>query len=190
MDGFSDDELMVMFSDGNAEAFDLLFGRHSTSVYNFACCLLNDTGRAEEVLQETFLAVIRSAKNYEPKGRFRAWLLRIARNHCLNSIESLRLRHEALRESSLEIVDPPSPLPSASDCIQADETLAAVRGAMALLPARQREVIALHAFEQMTTREIGEVLNIPLNTVKTLLLRARAALAATLDGEKEDTHDM
>ena len=137
MEGFSDDELMVMFSDGNAEAFDLLFGRHSTSVYNFACCLLNDTGRAEEVLQETFLAVVRSAKTYEPKGRFRAWLLRIARNHCLNSIETLRLRHEALRESSLQIVDPPSPLPSAAEQVQADETLAAVREAMALLPARQ-----------------------------------------------------
>jgi RNA polymerase sigma factor (sigma-70 family) len=181
----ADDDLMAMFSEGTAEAFDLLFDRYRVPVYNFVCSMLNDAERAEEVLQDTFLAVARSAGTYEPRGRFRAWLFRIARFRCLNRIETDRLRRAALRESNLELVDPPSREPSALDRLAADETLAILRKAILELPARQREAIVLFAFEHMTGREIGEVLDLPVNTVKTLIHRARAALAQTLDGMKE-----
>lgn len=91
----SDDELMILYADGSAEAFDVLFDRYQTAVYNFACTMLNDSGRSEDVLQETFLAVARSAKTYEGGGRFRTWLMRIVRNRCLNAMESERLRLSA-----------------------------------------------------------------------------------------------
>jgi RNA polymerase sigma-70 factor (ECF subfamily) len=188
--GLTDDELMLMFSDGNVEAFDLLFDRHHSSVYHFACSMLNDSIRAQDILQETFLAVVRSAKKYEPRGRFRTWLLRIARNRCLNALESDRFRHNTLVEGSLAYADPPSREPTADEQVIANETQRVLQQTLARLPHRQREVIVLYAFENLTCREIGEVLDMPVNTVKTLVHRARAALAQALDERREKKHDM
>ena len=86
MESVSDDDLMRMYCNGDADAFDTLFDRHYTSVYNFARTMLGEAAGPEEVLQETFLAVARSARQYSPRGRFRSWLMRIVRNRCLNRI--------------------------------------------------------------------------------------------------------
>ena len=64
MDDLADDELLSMYANGDPEAFDTLFDRHRTPVYNFACTMLNDFARAEDVMQETFLSVARAAKKY------------------------------------------------------------------------------------------------------------------------------
>ena len=111
MDDLSDDELLLMYANGDPEAFDTLFDRHRTPVYNFACTMLNDFARAEDVMQETFLSVARAAKKYEPRGRFRTWIMRIARNQCLNRIESERRRRAAMADSSLDFIVPPSSEP-------------------------------------------------------------------------------
>ena len=182
MDDLSDDELLSMYANGDPEAFDTLFDRHRAPVYNFACTMLNDFARAEDVMQETFLSVARAAKKYEPRGRFRTWIMRIARNQCLNRIESERRRRAAMADSSLDFIVPPSSEPSPPQQIEANEQMAAVRRAISDLPERQREAIALYAFEQMQYREIAQVLDMPINTVKTLIHRARASLARALDG--------
>lgn len=182
MSDLSDDELMILYSDGDSRAFDVLFDRHSPAVYNFACTMLNDGLAAEEILQDTFLAIARSAHRYEGRGQFRAWMMRIVRNRCLNRIESERLRRETFGQSALTVIDPPSPEPPVDQQIETNETMTIIRRNIATLPPRQREVIVLYAFEQMTYRQIADVLEIPVNTVKTLIHRARAALAAGLDG--------
>ena len=76
----TDDDLMAMYRKGDADAFDTLFDRHYAAVYNFARRMLLDSHRAEDVLQETFLAVMRTAEHYPSKGFFRTWLLRICRS--------------------------------------------------------------------------------------------------------------
>ena len=191
MSELTDDELMLIYSDGDAEAFDVLFDRHGSSVYNFACTMLRNSDRAEEMLQETFLAVARSAKTYEPRGQFRAWLMRIARNRCLNAIETQRLRQAVMKESSLGLVALPSREIPATEQLEVDETMTKVRQCIAQLPPQQREAIALYAFERMTYRQIGEILGKPLNSVKTLIHSARAALATAMDGwQKEKTDGM
>ena len=189
MSDLSDDDLMILFVDGDPEAFDVLFDRCGPAVYNFAFHMLNDAAQAEEILQETFLAVARSAKSYQPQGRFRTWLMRIARNRCLNAIDSECLRQTALAESSLTGIDPPSRQAPPDEQAEANETMTRVRHALADLPTRQREALALFAFEQMTYRQIAEVLAMPINTVKTLIHRARATLAAALDDEKKEPTD-
>ena len=95
MASVTDDDLVRMYAGGDVEAFDVLFDRHYGPVYNFARTMLRDAGEAEEVLQETFLAVARSADNYTARGRFRPWLMRIVRNRCLNRLESGRVRRAA-----------------------------------------------------------------------------------------------
>jgi len=172
---FSDDELMALHAGGDAEAFEILFERHYASVYHFAASMLGDASSAEEALQESFLAAARAAGQYRGDGRFRAWLMRIVRNRCLNRIDARR-RHRRIGE----LCDPPAGGPGPARQAEADETVAILRAAVAALPERQREALTLRAFEQMSYREVASVMDMPIGTIKTLIHRARAALAATL----------
>jgi RNA polymerase sigma-70 factor (ECF subfamily) len=184
----SDDDLIRMYRDGDADAFDALFDRHYTSVFNFACMMLGNGGGPEEVLQETFLAVARTARDYTPRGRFRPWLMRIVRNRCLNRIEANRAQRQAvLRRGTLGAATPGERPPP--DTVVADDEAERVRAAIGALPDRQREAITLYAFEGMRCREIAQVLDAPENTVKTLIRRARAALARALADEEGDSSD-
>ncbi len=184
MSTVSDDDLILMYRNGDAEAFDTLFDRYYVSVYNFARTMLGASGGPEDVLQETFLAVARTARTYTPRGKFRPWLMRIVRNRCLNRLDAARVRRAVVAESGLEFVDPPAETPSPSRQAETNEHARIVRDAVGRLPDRQREAIALYAFERMTYREIAAVLEMPINTVKTLIHRARANLARELDGHE------
>lgn len=186
MPDIPDDELMGMFRDGDVEAFDVLFDRYHRPVYNFARFMLGDAGGAEEIMQETFLAVARAANSYEARGRSRAWILGIARYRCLARIESERARRTVVEESGLDVIEPASGEPPPPERIVRDERAAAVRQAISKLPDRQREAIVLYAFEDMAYREIAEALGTPINTVKTLIHRARASLARMLGETGEE----
>ena len=75
MEALSDDDLVLMYREGDADAFDVLFDRHHVSVYNFARTMLGPGGGADDVLQETFLSVAQTARRYRPGGWFRwCWL--------------------------------------------------------------------------------------------------------------------
>ena len=176
-----DDDLMQMYRDGDADAFDTLFGRHRAPVYNFARMMLGHADGAEDVLQDTFLAVARTARSYEPRGRFRSWVMRITRNLCLNRIQAERVRRRVMAEGGLNVIEPAAHEPTPPERVEADEQMTRLRRLIAELPERQREAIVLYAFEQMRYREIGEVLDVPINTVKTLIHRARATLASALE---------
>lgn len=169
---FSDDELMALHVGGDTQAFERLFERHHASVYHFAATMLADASAAEEVLQESFLAAARASGQYRGEGRFRAWLMRIVRNRCLNLIDARR-RHRAVGE----LPELPAAGSGPAGRAEADEGVAILRAAVAALPERQREALTLRAFEQMSYREIASVMDMPIGTIKTLIHRARAALA-------------
>jgi RNA polymerase sigma-70 factor (ECF subfamily) len=170
-----------MYGEGDAEAFDVLFDRHRGTVFHFARMMLGSRDGAEDVFQETFLAVARSAKRYQPRQRFRAWLLRIARNVCINRIQADRARRRVLRQSGLDVIEPASDEPPPPERLASKERMGRLRAEIEGLPERQREALVLYAFEQMGYREIGEVLGVPIGTVKTLIHRARAALARAME---------
>lgn len=186
MSEFTDDDLVRLYRDGDADAFDALFDRHHAAAYRFARSILGSAEDAREVLQESFLAVARTARDYTPRGRFRPWLLRIVRNRCLNRLAAERRRREVLGGSVLEFVDPASPEPGPPARLAAAESVAAVLAAFEELPDGPRQALALFTFEGLEYREIAEVVDVPLNTVKTWIHRARLTLARALeesDGE-------
>ena len=176
-----DDDLLRMYRDGDADAFDTLFDRYRAPVYNFARVMLGEADGAEDMLQEAFLTVARTARTYEPRGRFRAWLMRIVRNLCLNRIQAERVRRRVVAQSGLDIVQPASREPSPPERLERDERMDRVRRLIGELPERQREALVLYAFERMSYREIAEALDAPMGTVKTLIHRARAALARAVE---------
>ena len=165
MESVSDDDLMRLYRDGDADAFDTLFDRHYVSAYNFARTILGCANEAEDVLQETFLAVAQKADSYDGRGQFRAWLMRIVRNRCLNRLESRRARRAFQPGDAITETTASGACPQPSERVESKEMFVAIGSAIANLPERQREAISLYAFEQMGYREIAEVLEMPVNTV-------------------------
>ena len=86
MDLDEDAELMGRVAAGDRAAFGVLFDRHQASVCRFARRFVGDEARAEEVAQEVFVKLFRSAKSYRPTAKFKTFLFRVATNHCLNEV--------------------------------------------------------------------------------------------------------
>ena len=180
MGPLTDDDLMRLYADGDETAFDVLFDRYHVAVFHLARMILRGDGAAEEVLQETFLAVARNAAGYTPKGSFRPWLMRIARNLCLNRLQAERARQMisgAGVDPDTHAGDDVGP----ADAAETRERAALLRRAIERLPDDQRQAIALYSLDEITYREIAEVMGKPLNTIKTLIRRGRSTLARELE---------
>ncbi len=183
MADLTDDDLMQLFAEGDADAFDVLFDRHGRRAYHLARSLVRRDDVAEEILQESFLAVARQGGKYRPRGRFRGWLLRIVRNRCLNWLAADRARREALERSRLQPSHRPTSTPH--EAMVCDELSDWLMREIEQLPLKYREVLVLHAYERLSYRELAEVLDLPINTVKTYLHRARGRLARRLETSRE-----
>jgi RNA polymerase sigma-70 factor (ECF subfamily) len=183
----TDDDLMLMFAQGDQRAFDALFARHHASVYNFAVTMLHNAHEAEEILQDTFLAVIRAAAHYRAEGRFQAWLMRIVRNRCLDRIEAEKRSPVAADPEIVSAVEAQTRTPSPFENTSRNEREVLARRAIATLPERQREALTLFVFEDMRYEDIAQVLELPVGTVKTLLHRGRASLARRIGKQLEAT---
>jgi RNA polymerase sigma-70 factor (ECF subfamily) len=160
----SDEALMLDFQRGSQAAFDELFARYRQPLYGFFRRRLADRGRAEDLTQETFLAVIRATERYEPRALVRTYLYAIALK--LLSMERRR--------------EPRGVLPAEAGAPGFDEALT-VRQALGRLDASEREILMLREYEQLSYQEIGELLRLPVNTVRSRLFRARMALRQLLD---------
>ena len=99
----SDEQLMLAFKSGDARAFSTLVTRHRQAVYNFILRYVGHRQRAEDVLQETWLKVVRGSSEWEPKARFTTWVYTIARNLCVDSA-----RKESYRQADSQSCTPRS----------------------------------------------------------------------------------
>lgn len=169
----SDEALMLQFRGGSRAAFEELFARYREPLYGFFRRRLNNRERAEDLAQETFLAVIRAASRYEPRAQVRTYLYGIA----LKLLASERRKPE-----SPSLSDHPEHEPSAENT---SETTLWVRKAIEQLEPHEREVLMLREYEQLSYVEIAELLRLPVNTVRSRLFRARMALKNCLRPQDE-----
>ncbi|MGO8790211.1 MAG: RNA polymerase sigma factor [Terriglobia bacterium] len=164
----TDEQLMLDFQRGSKEAFTELFARYREPIFGYFRRRLADAARAEELAQETFLAVLRAVTRYEPRALFRTYLYGIA----VLQLAAER-RKNAHREACL---DPPvEPLAAGNT-----EAEVAVRQALEKLAPDEREVLMLREYEQLSYAEIGTLQRVPINTVRSRLFRARMALKELL----------
>src|SRR5215475_13517863 len=175
----SDEALMLEFQGGSRAAFEELFARYHKPLYGFFRRRLNDPERAEDLTQETFLAVIRAASRYEPRASVRTYLYGIA----LKLLAAERRRLSASSKLGQSAEEPKTE--------GAPEYVLWVRQAMEKLDASDREVLMLREYEQLSYSDIAELLRIPLNTVRSRLFRARMALKTCLqpDPDSSPGHD-
>jgi len=167
----SDEQLMLAFSRGVAEAFTELFARYKQPVFGFFRRWVADPSHAEELTQETFLAIVRGAARYQPRALFRTYLYAI-------SFKILRAyRRKAAMRTTLFGAAAASREPGVAD---RTDVAVLLRHALMKLERTDREILMLREFEQLTYSEIAELLSLPVNTVRSRLFRARAALRELL----------
>jgi RNA polymerase sigma-70 factor, ECF subfamily len=167
----SDEQLILELQQGSDEAFTELFLRYRERVYGFFRRRMNDAAQAEELAQETFLAVLRAAQRYEPRATFRAYLFGIAFNVLAAHRRKSVLYPTQSDGAPHEVSDPSEANP---------DNVIWVRQAVGRLEAADREVLLLREFEELSYEEIAKMLHAPVNTVRSRLFRARMALREIL----------
>ena len=164
-----DQRLLARVALRDQSAFHRLYERLADRVYRFALSLLRSPHLAEEVLQETMMAVWREAGRFEGRSKVSTWILGIARNQ---AFRLLRREEKGRRLPEIEH--------EASDPAEQSEMSVRVERSLDALPPQQREVLHLVFYENLTVNETASVLGIPPGTVKSRMYHARRALAKEL----------
>jgi RNA polymerase sigma factor (sigma-70 family) len=172
-----DEWLVLKCQDGDAEALRELVGRYEQRIWRHALYLTGRREAAREVVQETWLAIVRGLPRLRDPAAFRSWAFRIVARRSADWIRR-RQRDRAHAVRGADETERPA-APARSDC--ADDELATLRLAIRKLPVHHRAVLDLHYRDGLSVREIAAVLDIPAGTVKSRLHHARNTLRATLE---------
>jgi RNA polymerase sigma-70 factor (ECF subfamily) len=192
----TDEQLMLAFKTGDARAFSTLVSRHRGPVYNFIFRYVGHRQRAEDVLQETWMKVVRGSGQWQPTAKFTTWVYTIARNLCVDSArkesfrqaDSLdapvgandeRTRGELVTDEAMQVPD------RAAHNVRVRPL---IERALSSLPDEQREVFLLREYQGIGFKEIAEVTGVNENTVKSRMRYALEGLRKRLgelgvDGE-------
>ncbi len=192
----SDEDLMVRFCRGQAEAFGLLVRRYERELYGYLRRYLGDDALAEDVFQNTFLQVFTKAGQYEAGRPVRPWLYTIATHQAIDALRR-NGRHQALslaqhREEAVGgelhslIESLESQHPGPLDAAQGQERRQRIRASVDRLPDFLRQVLLLAYYQGLKYREIADVLGIPVGTVKSRTYLALHSLRLALDDLDHD----
>ena len=176
----ADEDLMQLVREGDARAFEVVFDRHGGPAFSLAYRMCARQTMAEDVVQEAFLSLWRSGARYDrARGSVRSWVLGAVHNRAIDALrrgvvrERRNVDEEGIAEriASTELTDAE---------VARREEAREVRGALAELPADQRQVIELAYFGGFTHSEIAEMLELPAGTVKGRMRLGLAKLRLSL----------
>jgi RNA polymerase sigma-70 factor (ECF subfamily) len=177
-----DVRLMQLVGRGDMGAFEKLVERHQTLVAGTVARMLGSNSDVEDIAQQVFIRVWKSAARYVPRAKFTTWLLKITRNLVFNELRrTKRHTHVPLpteKANEVQLKDESSPAPDAT--LLEGELQRAIEQAIAKLPDTQRMALVLRRYEDLSYEEIGEILDLSVPAVKSVLFRARTELRARL----------
>jgi RNA polymerase sigma-70 factor, ECF subfamily len=180
----SDEALMVAYREGDAGAFQLLYGRHRNGLYRFLLRQCGAAAIAEELFQDVWLNLIRARSRYAPEARFATYLYRIAHNRLIDHFR--RVSHRPQTQGNDDETDLVAELPA--DCRQQPEarveSRARIERFMALLqslPEAQREAFVMHEEAGLSVEEIARATGVNSETAKSRLRYALAKLRRGLE---------
>jgi RNA polymerase sigma-70 factor (ECF subfamily) len=184
-DDISDEDLMMSYSAGDAEAFEILYQRHKGSLYRF---ILRQCGSrmTDELFQDIWLKVIKTRENYQVSASFKTWLYHIARNRIIDQYRRDNIRPVDNHSDELETIEStmtPSPEKSLHTKIQHEHLLDAISD----LPAEQKEAFLLREEAGLSVEQIAQTCGINFETAKSRLRYATKKLQQALQdktGEK------
>ncbi len=186
LQGRTDEALIAAYRGGDRNGFAELVGRYERELFHFLVRFLGDRAAAEDVFQETFLQIHQSAENFDTQRRFRPWLFTIAANKARDLIRSNARRPANPLQASINNGDDDSgefidlmksneAMPDAP--LQQQELQFKVQSTVTNMPDHLREILLLSYFHQFPYKQISDILDIPLGTVKSRLHTAVAHFA-------------
>ncbi|MFC7290866.1 RNA polymerase sigma factor [Hirschia litorea] len=180
-DAVSDDELVEKVGRGDRQAASVLVRRHSQRVLNISRRMLGNEAEAEDVTQDVFLKVWKSAVRWVPgEAKFTTWLHRVTMNACLDKLRKPRMGNmDVVPETVDEAATPAEELETKSRSNM-------LKIAMQDLPERQRAALALCYFEDVSNIEAAGILEVSVDALESLLARGRRALKQALMANKDE----
>jgi len=173
----SDENLMEQLAGGRQDALGTLVHRYQNDAFRFCLHYVKDVEVAKEMAQETFIRVYTARERFDVSRRFKPWMLCIARNLCLNELKRRKMVHmetleeyvSSAREDGNELLK--SAADSPDELLMTGERHGALMTAIERLPADQSEIIKLRYFDQLSAREIAEIVDSTEGAVRTRLHR-------------------
>jgi len=168
---------MRRVAEGDEAAFTELVGKYKNPVHAFVYRMLGDTDEADDVAQEVFIKLYRTADLYEPRAKFTTWLFAIA-NHLATDRLRKRQRRRTFtgNEAETAIQNATDPKGNPAQRLAGEEQAAAVQRAIGQLPPDQRTALVLCEYEEMSYAEIAEVMRCSVKSVESRLYRAKQFL--------------
>jgi RNA polymerase sigma-70 factor (ECF subfamily) len=182
----TDEQLLESYGQGNRAGFSRLVERYQRELFHFLVRFLGDRAAAEDVFQETFLQIHQSAGHFDPERRFRPWLFTIAANKARDLMRSQARRPTHPLQASISPSDEESgpfidfmqsSAQAPGENLEKEELQRLVHETVMGMPSHLREILLLSYFHQFPYKQISEILNIPLGTVKSRLHAAVAHFA-------------
>lgn len=178
-----DVRLMEMVARGDTAAFQDLVERHQGLVLGTVARMLGSNSDVEDIAQQVFIRVWRSAGRYVPRAKFTTWLLKITRNLVFNELRRSKRRAQVPMQTDPEAEERPLKdetveAPDAS--LLEAELQQAIEKAVSELPEMQRMAVILRRYEELSYEQIGEILDLSVPAVKSVLFRARTELRTRL----------
>ena len=178
-----DVRLMRLVGRGDTGAFEELVEKHQALVGGTVARMLGSNSDVEDIAQQVFIRVWKSARRYVPRAKFTTWLLKITRNLVFNELRRSKRRPHVPLQSEPGAEDPPlkdetNLAPDAS--LLESELRRTIEEAILQLPESQRMALVLRRYEQLSYEQIAEVLDLSVPAVKSVLFRARTELRSRL----------
>src|SRR5687768_4234683 len=191
----TDEQLLAEYRQGDRASFATLMARYQRELYHFLVRFLGDRAAAEDVFQETFLQVHQSGIQFDLSRRFRPWLFTIAANKARDLMRSQARRPTSPLQAEIspgegegggQFIDlMAADIPSPDEAMSRDELQQAVHSMVMGMPENLREILLLSYFHQFPYKQIADILDIPLGTVKS---RLHAAVAHFADRWRASNH--
>lgn len=169
LDEMTDEELALMYMNGNNQAFDLLLDRNQSRLFSYIMFVVRDHDVADDIFQETFVKVITRLQEgrYVTSGKFSAWCMRIAHNAIIDWYRDQRAQKivEPTDDNNLQNLGSSEAVTGSieNDFVRL-QVLDDVRKMMNQLPPTQREVVYMRFYQQLSFKEIAELTNVSINT--------------------------
>jgi RNA polymerase sigma-70 factor (ECF subfamily) len=168
-EGMSDEQLALLYVEGDNKAFDELLSRTQSKLFTYIMFVVRDHDIADDIFQETFVKVITKLQHgqYTDSGKFQFWLTRIAHNVIMDWFRAQKSEHivEPTADNNLNNLRDASILDSYRETeLVNEQVLCDVKKMMNALPAPQREVVYMRYFQQLSFKEIAELTGVSINT--------------------------
>lgn len=185
----SDQEIIRHILTGDIEAYKILVNRYSAQVLNLCYRYLQHREEAEDATQDVFIKAYTGLVDWEPRAQFKTWLYRIAINHCLNIVRRRKIIHfKSLQEIKSEIHAfkdfTVSHINENEEHMLNAQREKFIHYLLNQLSETHRSVIILYYYQQLSYKEIAEILHVSLSSVESRLFRAKKKLAKLISSQK------